>query len=592
MAIYKDQDELLNTDWQAKINEAVASGNLVAAAQYEQARNDKINSSAYTGKVTQTTDNYSQYLQHVGTNYHQNAIDAAAAGNWDDVTKYLGLREDKVAAEGGNNRGKTSAQIYQELMAQYGQQANEPTFDYSSFEETKPTYEESNYSALIDQKLNEILNRDGFTFDQAAPTYNDTYSGRIEDLMSQIENYGKFSYDMANDPLYQQYAEQYQREGKRSMQDTLASVASGAGGMNSYAVTAAQQASDYYNSQLNDRIPELTQLAYEMYLQDFDQKVDQLNNLRSLGETEYNRYRDQYGDYLNERNAAYQLYLDDIERQVSDMGLLQDMDATQYNRYLDTLASWRDDRDFAYGAYRDDMGDYKYDQEWQHQLEQDKLAQENWQQEFDNANDKWQQEFDTSNSQWQQQFDSNNDKWQQEFDTGNSQWQQQFDANNSQWQQEFDSSNSKWQQEFNTSNSQSSSKDAYTRAMDMIKMGVMPDNDLLKAAGISAVAAQGMISSVKKEGEIEPVQPKQKEPEPSPAPVGGASHMTYNDAINTLKAQGVSNNILIGIMDEEEWTDRKASYKAYGIGGDSVALNDTYAEYLENFIEYALSTKK
>ena len=61
MAAYKNKEELMNTDWQTKINDAKASGDMQAAAIYEQARNDKINSKDYTG-TQKTTNNYSQYL--------------------------------------------------------------------------------------------------------------------------------------------------------------------------------------------------------------------------------------------------------------------------------------------------------------------------------------------------------------------------------------------------------------------------------------------------------------------------------------------------------------------------------------------------
>ena len=61
MKIYKDEQELMNTDWMAKINEAADAENFELAAQYEQARNDKINNPLYTGKQT-TTNRYAQYL--------------------------------------------------------------------------------------------------------------------------------------------------------------------------------------------------------------------------------------------------------------------------------------------------------------------------------------------------------------------------------------------------------------------------------------------------------------------------------------------------------------------------------------------------
>lgn len=145
---------------------------------------------------------------------------------------------------------------------------------------------------------------------------------RIDQILNEILTRDDFSYNASNDPLFQQYSQIYQREGDRAMRETLAEAAASAGGMNTYAITAAQQAANYYNSQLTDRIPELYQLAYEMYLKD-------------------------------------------KESQIQDLGILQDMDATQYNRYRDTMNDWQNDRSFAYGTY------------------QDAINQGNWQTRFD-----------------------------------------------------------------------------------------------------------------------------------------------------------------------------------------------------------------
>lgn len=183
------------------------------------------------------------------------------------------------------------------------------------------------------QSGNVLGNLGSFSFGVAQPTYESQYSTRIDAMLNDILNREKFSYNVETDPLYQQYKTQYLREGDRSMRDTLAEAASGAGGMNSYAVTAAQQANDYYAAQLGDKIPELYQLAYEMYLTD-------------------------------------------IDNQVRDLGLLQEMDNTQYGRYRDTMSDWRNDRDFAYGQYRDSVGDLK------------------WGAEFDESNRQWQTSFD------------------------------------------------------------------------------------------------------------------------------------------------------------------------------------------------------
>ena len=167
------------------------------------------------------------------------------------------------------------------------------------------------YNYIQEQKKQEEYENNLEQFNQNRPEdYQSKYDPQIDALLNEILNREDFSYDVANDPLYQQYANMYRREGDRAMRETMAEVAAGAGGMNTYAVTAAQQANNYYNSQLNDKIPELYQLAYEMYLQDKESKVQ-------------------------------------------DLGLLQNMDATQYARYRDTMSDWKDDRNFALGVYND-----------------------------------------------------------------------------------------------------------------------------------------------------------------------------------------------------------------------------------------------
>ena len=160
--------------------------------------------------------------------------------------------------------------------------------------------------------------------------YSSKYRDDIDDLLREILSRDDFSYNVEEDPLYQQYRTMYQREGDRAMRETLAEAASGAGGMNTYAITAASQANNYYNSQLNDKIPELYKLAYDMYLQDKESKVQDLGLLQDMDATQYARYRDTMNDFYADRNFAYGEYQDTITR--NDNAL-------------------RDQRDFTYGDY-------------------------------------------------------------------------------------------------------------------------------------------------------------------------------------------------------------------------------------------------
>lgn len=192
---------------------------------------------------------------------------------------------------------------------------------------TTPGLEQYANDALYNQMMQYVTRgqQQGYIDDWAEENPQPTapkQDPRIDALLNQILNRDDFSYDVANDPLYQQYAQMYQREGDRAMRDTLAEVAAGAGGMNSYAITAAMQANNYYNSQLNDKIPELYKLAYDMYLNDKESKVQ-------------------------------------------DLGILQNMDALQYDRYRDTMNDWRADKNFAYGMHRDAVAD----SQWQTSLD-------------------------------------------------------------------------------------------------------------------------------------------------------------------------------------------------------------------------------
>ena len=259
--------DLQGTDWQGEINKAVASGDLAAAAQFEAARNEKIASKTYQdngGKQT-ATNNYSSYLntgsssggssssnKYAGTDYHQDAIDAAIAGDWDAVIEALNNREAKVTAT-GENYGKTSAQIYAELMAQYGQQI---------------------------------------------PEYENTRSPQIDAMLDSILNREPFSYDYTTDPTYLAYEQQYKRLGDRAREDTLGDIAGLTGGYaSSWAASAASQAQNDYNSQLSGIIPELYDAAYNRYLNEDSLKRDDLSILLGLEQTDYDRYRDSVGDY-------------------------------------------------------------------------------------------------------------------------------------------------------------------------------------------------------------------------------------------------------------------------------------------------------
>lgn len=202
----------------------------------------------------------------------------------------------------------------------------------------------------------------------AAPTYNDDYKARTDELLDRVLNRPAFSYDAQSDPLYQQLKTQYTREGERAMKDTLGEVSARTGGLaSSYATAAAQEANNYYMQQLSDKIPELQQLAYSMYLDDINAQRDDLALLRDMSDTVYGRYRDALGDWSSDRAFAYNAHRDALADDRADA-------EWEYNLGRDALADQRYDAEWEYNLGRDALADQRYDKEWAYQVAQDAKA--------------------------------------------------------------------------------------------------------------------------------------------------------------------------------------------------------------------------
>lgn len=77
------------------------------------------------GAGVQTDAQGSQGSQYSGTNYHQDAIDAAAAGDWSSVYAALAQRDQKTQST-GENYGRTSQDILADLIAKYSGQQQAP----------------------------------------------------------------------------------------------------------------------------------------------------------------------------------------------------------------------------------------------------------------------------------------------------------------------------------------------------------------------------------------------------------------------------------------------------------------------------------
>ena len=155
-----------------------------------------------------------------------------------------------------------------------------------------------------------------------------------DDIMNQILNRGKFSYDLNGDALYQQYKDQYTTQGKMAMMDTMGKAQAATGGYgNSYAQSVGQQAYQGYLQQLNDKVPELYQLALDQYNRE--------------GEDLYNKY-----------------------------ALHADKYAQEYGKHRDAATDWQTERGYL-------TEDARYTGENEYKMYRDGVSNEQWKQTFD-----------------------------------------------------------------------------------------------------------------------------------------------------------------------------------------------------------------
>ena len=208
--------------------------------------------------------------------------------NWANAT----TQEEKTAA---HNRAENIRKAY----GSYSGAADGMQGKYS------PTYVKPN-KAAENSNVDALFNKFNEAYKNPAPTWTPRYEAEIQGLLSDISNRKGFSYDMNEDPMYQQYRDQYIREGKRAMKDTAAQIAAQTGGYGStYGAIAAQQGYDNYLAGLNDRVPQLEQMAYGRYTDELADKYNQLGAYQTEENRLYGQYMDALGQYNTDRNFAY-----------------------------------------------------------------------------------------------------------------------------------------------------------------------------------------------------------------------------------------------------------------------------------------------
>lgn len=159
---------------------------------------------------------------------------------------------------------------------------------------------------------------------QKPAEYTNRWKDQMDTMLNNILNRKDFQYDVNADPLFQQYRDQYIRNGQLAMRDTMGQAAQLTGGYgNSYAQQAGQQAYNGYMQGLTDKIPELYNLAIQAYNNKTNELTNRYNLIGTQEGKEYSRYQDDMNAYntelarlqnlLNtERSYGYGQYRDSV----------------------------------------------------------------------------------------------------------------------------------------------------------------------------------------------------------------------------------------------------------------------------------------
>lgn len=243
------------------------------------------------------------------------------------TNKYLqDLNAQKAQASGGINApSSTSTTPKMDAAATTKSFYSNPS-TINNFQNNRPVYQQSQALKDAAASLQQMEN--------AKPAeYKSAYGDKIQGMIDSIMNRDAFQYDFSADPLYQQYADQYQRRGQLAMRDAMGQSAALTGGYgNSYAQQVGQQTYQRYLEDLNAIIPQLEGRAYDRYRDAGDTLRANLGMLQGADATDYNRYRDNVDDWRNELDYFY--------------GKFRDMTDDEYNIYLNDSAAWEADRNY------------------------------------------------------------------------------------------------------------------------------------------------------------------------------------------------------------------------------------------------------
>lgn len=196
--------------------------------------------------------------------------------------------------------------------------------------------------------------------------YKSTYSGKLDDAISNYLTGRGFEYDPMQDKAYQQYRKEFAQNAAMARNTSRNTANQLAGGYNpTYADTVADEVYNDRMGNISDAESTFKGLAQQDYQAKQEKNANVLNLYNTLEGTDYSRNRDKTGDYKNYLNLLASRYSTDRQADTNLNSAKNDIYSAKLNGALNNLS----------GARAADSQRYLYDTVSANQLAQNAQAE-------------------------------------------------------------------------------------------------------------------------------------------------------------------------------------------------------------------------
>lgn len=175
-----------------------------------------------------------------------------------------------------------------------------------------------------------------------ADNYKSTYSGKLDDAISNYLTGRGFEYDPTQDKAYQQYRKEFAQNAAMARDTSRNTANQLSGGYNpTYADTVADEVYNDRMGNISDAESTFKGLAQQDYQAKQEKNANVLNLYNTLEGTDYSRNRDTVGDYKNYLNLLASRYSTDRQADVNLDSANNDVYSTKLNGAVNNLSSAR-----------------------------------------------------------------------------------------------------------------------------------------------------------------------------------------------------------------------------------------------------------